>query len=143
MPILAFDFGAARVGVAVSDELGLMAHPRPFLPARDRSRLLEGIRALVRDEAIDLVVVGLPRTLDGREGTSARRARQFAAWLERALGVEVLLRDEWLTTKEATARLSERGLGAREARSRVDSAAATILLQSFLDARRASGDSEP
>jgi putative holliday junction resolvase len=123
----------------MSDELGLLAHPRPFIPARDRTELVRALEALIQEESVELLVVGLPRTLDGKEGTSARRARQFSTLLTRVTKLEVVLRDEWLTTKEATARLSEQGLTGRKARERVDSAAATILLQSFLDEQRASG----
>lgn len=137
MRIAAIDLGTVRVGLAVSDELGLMAHPRPFLPGKDRGKLVTELRRLAEAEAIECFVVGLPRRLDGREGPEAKSARKLAEKLRAATGVSVELMDEWLTTKEATARLRERGLRAKEARSLVDSEAAAVLLQSFLDARRA------
>jgi putative Holliday junction resolvase len=130
------DFGSVRVGLAVGDELGLLAHPRPYLPAGDPERLFQSLAVLVRDEGIEVFVIGLPRSLDGRERSSARRVRKFAERLQRETGVRVEFIDERLSTVEAQGRLRAQGLDARAQRSRVDSAAAAILLQSWLDARR-------
>ncbi len=129
------DLGTVRVGLAVSDELGLLAHPRPHLDGRNSGRLVEALVRIAEDEGIDAFVVGLPRTLSNREGLPARRARQFARALAKATGRTVELLDERLTTVEARARLREQGLSDREARQRIDSAAAAVLLQSWLDAR--------
>lgn len=133
MRVAAIDYGEVRVGVAVSDELGMLAHPRPHLDGRNRAVLFEALKELVRIESIERFIVGLPRNLDGSEGASARRARHFARHVERATGIPVALVDEWLTTREATRRLQEQGVDGKRGRSRVDSAAATILLQSYLD----------
>jgi putative Holliday junction resolvase len=130
------DLGRVRVGLALADELGLMAHPRPFLDGRNPKQLLNRLRELAETEQIGVFVVGLPRSLDGREGIAARRARRFADELAQATGRPVELVDERLTTIEAAGRLREQGLDSRAARSRVDSAAAAVLLQSWLDARR-------
>jgi putative Holliday junction resolvase len=130
------DLGRVRVGVAVADELGLMAHPRPYLDGKNPKRLLSRLRELAESEQIGVFVLGLPRHLDGREGTAARRARRFAEELSRATGLPVELQDERLTTVEAAGRLREQGLDSRAARARIDSAAAALLLQSWLDARR-------
>ncbi len=130
------DLGKVRVGLAVADELGLLAHPRPFLDGRDPGRVVEALARLASDEQIDVFVVGLPRTLAGTEGPPARRARRFAQRLATRTGAQVELVDERLTTREAHARLRAQGLDARKARQRVDSAAAALLLQSWLDARK-------
>ncbi len=130
------DLGKVRVGLAVADELGLMAHPRPHLDGRDPGRVVESLVRLADEEHIDIFVVGLPRRLSGQEGPPARRARRFAERLRAKSGRRVELVDEWLTTREAQGRLRDQGLGERESRSRVDSAAAAVLLQSWLDARR-------
>jgi putative Holliday junction resolvase len=135
--VLAIDLGSVRVGVAVSDELGLMAHPRPHLAGGDAKRLLAELAKLAAEEEVERFLIGLPRHLNGSEGRGARDARRFAAALERATGLPVTLVDEWLSTREAHARLREGGHNQREARSRVDSAAAAVLLQSWLDARAA------
>jgi putative Holliday junction resolvase len=136
MRAAAIDLGTVRVGLAVADDLGLMAHPRPFLSGRDPGKLLAELRRVAQEEGIDQFVVGLPRRLDGREGLEARRARQFAQKLRTVTGVSVELMDEWLSTREATQRLRERGVKAKEARALVDSEAAALLLQSWLDGRR-------
>jgi len=129
------DLGTARVGLAVSDELGLLAHPRPYLDGRDPGRLVKVLVQLAQDEGIDAFVVGLPRNLSSHEGRPARHARQFARVLAEASGKTVELVDERLTTVEARARLREQGLTDRQARGRIDSAAAAVLLQSWLDTR--------
>lgn len=130
------DFGQSRVGLALTDELGLLAHPRPPLDARNLTRLIETLCDLAKEETLERFVVGLPRRLSGKEGTSARRARRFAKLLEQASGVQVELFDEWLTTREAQGRLRETGLDERRARQRVDGAAAALILQAWLDARK-------
>jgi putative Holliday junction resolvase len=130
------DVGKVRVGVAVADELGLMAHPRPFLDGRDPKRAIAALVALAAEEGIEIFVVGLPRTLKGEEGPSALKARRFAESLAAQSGRPVELMDEWLSTKEARGRLRDQGLDDRQARQRVDSAAAAVVLQSWLDGRR-------
>jgi putative Holliday junction resolvase len=132
----AIDVGKTRVGVAVADELGLLAHPRPYVNGRDPRRAIEALAKLAEADNVELFLVGLPKQLDGREGTAARRARRFAEGLARRSGLPVELVDERLSTVEARARLREQGVRDREARERVDSAAAAVLLQSWLDARR-------
>ncbi|HEX5099586.1 MAG TPA: Holliday junction resolvase RuvX [Polyangiaceae bacterium] len=137
MRALGVDVGKVRVGVAVADELGLLAHPRDHVDGRDPRRAVEALAALASAEQIEVFVVGLPRALNGEEGVSARRARRFAALLGTRTGLPVELYDEWLSTREAQRRLRDGGLDDRKARSRIDSAAAAVVLQSWLDARRA------
>ena len=131
------DVGKVRVGVAVADELGLLAHPRDHLDGRVRGRAIGGLAALARAEKIELFVVGLPRSLRGEEGPAARKARRFARALGARTGLPVELYDEWLSTREARSRLREQGVDDRAARERIDSAAAAVVLQSWLDGRRA------
>jgi putative Holliday junction resolvase len=134
---LGIDLGKVRVGIAIADELGLMAHPRPHLNGQDVKRLLAALSALARAEGVTEFVVGLPRQLAGREGTAARRSRKFAERLRAESGLPVALVDEWLSTREARARLREQGVDDRGARDRIDSAAATLILQSYLDSKAA------
>ncbi len=136
MRAIAVDVGKVRVGVAVADELGLVAHPRPFVDGRDPKKAVEALAALAQAEHIDRFLVGLPRTLKGEEGPPARRARKFAEALGRRTGFAVELIDEWLSTREARGRLREAGLDERALRERVDSAAAAVVLQAWLDAHR-------
>jgi putative Holliday junction resolvase len=130
------DVGKVRVGVAVADELGLLAHPRAHLDGRDPRRALDALAALAEAEKIELFVVGLPRSLGGQEGPAARRARKFGRALGARTGLRIEFYDEWLSTREARSRLREQGVDDRAARERIDSAAAAVVLQSWLDGRR-------
>ena len=140
MRVLAIDLGSVRVGIAISDDLGLLAHPRPHLSGGDWPKLLEALQQLATHEEVTRFIVGLPRHLNGSEGRAARDARRFAAALRQHTGIEVTLCDEWLTTREAQARLREGGNKQRDSRSRVDSAAAAVLLQSWLDGQSAGAE---
>jgi len=142
MRAAAVDLGKVRVGLAVADELGLMAHPRQYLDGRDQRRVVADLARLAEAEGITVFVIGLPRQLNGKEGLAAGRARRFAEQLARRTSARVELVDEWLSTVEAHARLREQGTNSREARERVDSAAAAVLLQSWLDGQRAPHDPE-
>ena len=129
------DWGEARVGVAVDDELGSMAHPRGTLAAKPEKELLAALAALAKEEGLGRFIVGLPLDMKGGEGDAARKARAFAQRLADATGLCVELWDERLTTVEARRALASTGLRERDIRSRVDEAAAVTLLQSWLDSR--------
>lgn len=133
--VVAIDLGKARAGVAISDELGMLAHPRPYLDAKNRKALLSALVALCREEQIERALVGLPLEMNGDRGPAARRALAFAQELADAAGVEVELVDERLTTVEATRQLRDSGVRGRDRRALVDGAAATVILQSWLDRR--------
>ena len=134
--VCALDLGAARVGVAVSDELGLMSHPRGALAARPRPKMLEALRGIVEQEGITRIVVGLPLDMRGTEGEAARRAREVAQAVADATGCDVELVDERLTTVEAQRALTASGLRRHKARARIDEAAAVAILQAWLDGAR-------
>ena len=133
MKVAAIDFGKVRVGVAVSDDLGLLAHPRPYLDGANIKSLLAELTQFAASEKLTRFIVGLPRHLDGREGPAARRARNFARLLKQATGVPVKLVDEWLSTRQAQTQLRAQGLDTRQSRERIDSAAAAVFLQTWLD----------
>lgn len=136
MRIAALDYGQARVGLAISDELGMLAHPRPSLDAKDRKKLMSELARIAREEGIERFIIGLPLDMRGDEGDAARRARGFARAVAEATGCPVELVDERLTTVEAARRLREGGTDARRGKKRIDGAAAAVLLQSFLDGGR-------
>ena len=137
---LGVDVGEVRVGVALSDPAGILATPLVTL-SRDRSggRDLDALAAMVVEHEVVEVVVGLPRTLAGREGSAARAAVDYARALGGRLGdgVAVRLTDERLTTVSATRMLAARGVRGRKQRAVVDQVAAVEILQGWLDARRA------
>lgn len=132
----ALDPGKVRVGVAIDDELGLLAHPRGTLDGRNRKTLLAALRVLADEEAVVRFVVGLPLDMQGGEGMAARGARTLAQQVADATGRGVELWDERLTTVEAQRSLRASEVHGKKARARIDEAAACAILQSWLDARR-------
>jgi putative Holliday junction resolvase len=137
---LGVDVGSVRVGVAVSDPRGFLATPLATLrrDERDGSDLRQ-LAELVTEYEVVEVVVGLPRTLAGREGPAAEAARHYADLLAARIPVPVLLADERLSTVVATRALRERGVRGRKQRAVVDQAAAVEILQGWLDGRRPAG----
>jgi putative Holliday junction resolvase len=133
----ALDLGSVRVGVAVDDGLALLAHPRGALDARDEKALLEALRTLADDEGVGRFVVGLPLDMHGGEGASAKKARAMAQRIADATGRTVEMWDERLSTVQAKRALDDSGVRGRKARRHIDEAAACVILQSWLDARRA------
>jgi putative holliday junction resolvase len=132
---LGLDLGGARCGVAIDDELGHMAHPRPNLPAKDRKALVVALAALAKEERVGRFVIGMPLEMSGEEGRAAERVRTFAQHLADASGLEVVLWDERMTTVQAAGDLHRAGLDARAQKSVIDAAAAVTILQSYLDSR--------
>jgi putative Holliday junction resolvase len=131
--VAAIDLGKARVGVAVSDELGLYAHPRPFLDGKSRRPLLTALGALAREDGVTRFLVGLPLEMTGQQGPAARRALTFAQELADATGLDVEMIDERLSTVEASRRLTDGGIKARQQKGLVDGASAAVFLQAWLD----------
>lgn len=135
MRVLAIDYGARRLGLAVSDEAGEFAFPAGCLERRSKARDLAALRELAAERGVARVVVGLPLHMGGRAGTEARAALAFAAALHEATGLPVDTLDERWTTREAERSLREQGLVGRRGprrRESVDSVAATLLLQTYL-----------
>ncbi|CAN5925170.1 Holliday junction resolvase RuvX [soil metagenome] len=135
--ICALDLGAARVGVALSDELGMIAHPRGVIAARPRPKLLAALKALVAAESIGRIVVGFPLDMRGTEGEAARRAREIAQQIADATSCDVELFDERLTTVQAQRALAASEVFGQKAKDRIDEASAVEILQAWLDARAA------
>lgn len=135
--VAALDLGAARVGVALSDELGLMAHPRGVLAARPRPKLLAALKELVESEGVRRIVIGFPLDMRGTEGEAARRARLLAQEIADATSCDVELFDERLTTVQAQRALTASEVFGKDAKARIDEASAVEILQAWLDARAA------
>ena len=133
-PILGIDFGRARIGLAISDELRLLAHPLETIPADKNS--VEKIIDIVRDRKIDKIVVGVPRHMSGELGESANEALEFAAKLRAQSPCTVETWDERLTTVAAQRALREAGKRTRNTRQVVDQVAAQMILQTYLDRER-------
>ena len=137
MRALGLDVGERRIGVALSDELGLLAAPLTMVPVRGRGEgALERVAALAHEREVGVVVIGLPVSLNGREGPQARAVRAFAERLAPLLDVPIEFSDERFTTAEAERLLIDRRMSREERRARIDAAAAAIMLQGYLDAKR-------
>lgn len=136
MKILAVDFGLARTGLAVCDENETLASPAGVISEWNREHLAQTIAEQAKERAVGMIVVGLPRNMDGSEGESALRARDFAALLQSVVAVPVELRDERGTTITAHGYLNETNTRGKKRKAVVDAVAATIILQDFLDYRR-------
>ena len=133
--VLGLDPGTRRVGVAVSDPLGITAQPHSVLDATAPD-LIEQIARLACEVGAEGLVVGLPISLDGHEGPSAVAAREFAAALGAATGLPVKLADERFTSVTAERVLSQAGLPGRRRRAVRDRVAAAVMLQAYLDGGR-------
>ena len=123
-PILAVDWGERRIGLAVSDELGIAAHGLPTLVRKNRATDLAALDSAMRERGIRTLLVGRPLHMDGSEGRSTRLAEQFGRTLAKRSGLPLILRDERLTSLEGAQRAGSRG--------DVDQASARILLEGYL-----------
>lgn len=130
--ILAVDWGERRIGLAVSDALGVLATGLPTLEIRGEAEAVARVADTIRTVEADSVVVGLPLTLKGERGEAAIAAERFAARLREATGLDVALHDERLTSALAQRRMRERGEKTRGRKGRVDQGAAVVLLEGWL-----------
>ncbi|MBN1887942.1 MAG: Holliday junction resolvase RuvX [Thermoflexales bacterium] len=137
--ILALDVGEKRIGVAVSDELHILARPLKTLAHSSLAGDVSALAVLLAEYAVETLVVGFPCSLSGEEGPQALRVKRYARKLAAALPVPVVLWDERYSTIQAVQRLAEAGRRRRDARGdkgQVDAAAAAIILQGYLDTQR-------
>ena len=139
MRILALDHGSRRIGVAASDELKMIAQPLEFIPAEPFADFLSRLKELLREKEVELVVVGMPRNMDGSYGPAALKVQDFIAVLKSALTVPVQAWDERLTSVQANRALVQAGVRRDKRKQKVDKMAAAILLQSFLDSLASKG----
>ena len=131
--ILGLDMGTKRIGLAVSDPLGITAQGLEVWVRRGREADLDHILKVAREYQVQQIVVGLPRHLDGRPGAAAPEIQEFAAALGQALGGEVIFWDERLTTVAAERLLIQADVSRKRRRRVVDQLAAVLILQSYLD----------
>lgn len=133
MVALALDIGEVRVGIAVSDATGRIAMPVKVLPAAEVAGMARPFRLLLEDYEPDVLVCGRPETLGGEDGPQAERVMKVARSVADATGLPLEFVDERLSSREAKRILREQGLSEREMRGKVDSVAASLFLQTWLD----------
>lgn len=136
MIIMSVDLGKARTGLAVCDKTEFLASPYKVIFEKSPNKLSETVAQEVIASKAELVVVGLPKNMDGSEGESARNARAFAEKLTELTGIEAVMQDERGTTITAHNYLNETNTRGKKRKNAVDAVAATIILQDFLDSRK-------
>ena len=133
MRVLAIDHGTVRMGIAMSDELKIIAQPMEFIPAEPFSGFLKRLRELLGEYEVELILLGMPRNMDGSYGEASLKVREFEAVLKNSITLPVKTWDERLTSVQANRALSLGGVKKQKKRKNVDAIAAAILLQSYLD----------
>jgi putative Holliday junction resolvase len=131
--VLAIDHGSKRMGLALSDELKLIAQPLEFFPAEPLAAFVARLQELIRQKEVEQILVGLPRNMNGSYGPAAEKVQEFVAVLQGALTVPIKTWDERLTSVQANRMLIEGQVRRQARKGKVDQTAAAILLQSYLD----------
>jgi len=133
MRILALDHGTKRIGLAISDEMALIAQPLDYFLTEPREEFLRRLKEVIDSKAVGEIVVGLPRNMDGTYGPAAEKVREFVAALREVFAIPIKTWDERLTTVQANRSLIESGMRREKRRERVDQTAAALILQGYLD----------
>jgi putative Holliday junction resolvase len=133
MRILAIDHGTKRMGIAVSDPSATVATPLEYIPAEPFRNFLVRLKELISEREIDLILVGMPRNMDGSYGPAAAKVKEFVAVLKETIPMPIKTWDERLTSAQANRFLLQADVSRKDRKEKVDKAAAAILLQSYLD----------
>lgn len=136
MKVMAIDFGDARTGIAISDLLCSIVGSTTVIHSRNREKTLEEICRLVKENDVQEIAVGLPKNMDGTEGTRAELCREFAGQVEQVTGLSVRLWDERRTTVEAHNILSQHNYHGKKRKDTVDAVAASLILECYLAFRK-------
>ena len=123
------------VGIAISDELKMIGQPLEYIPAEPFAEFLARLKTIIREKEVELIVVGMPRNMNGSYGPAALKVQEFVALLKDAVTIPIQTLDERLTSVQAHRLLTEAEVGGRQRKGKVDKSAAAILLQSYLDGR--------
>ncbi|HEV2394900.1 MAG TPA: Holliday junction resolvase RuvX [Verrucomicrobiae bacterium] len=133
MRILAIDHGTKRIGIAISDELKMIAQPLQYIEAEPFEAFLARLKELLRQKEVELILIGMPRNMDGTYGPAAAKVQEFVSALRAGLSVPIKTWDERLTSAQANRLLIQGGVRRQKRKETVDKMAAAILLQSYLD----------
>ncbi len=133
MRILAIDHGSRRIGIAISDELKMIAQPLEYIPAEPFAGFVDRLQQLLDEKEVELVLVGMPRNMDGSYGPAAQKVEQFLEALRGQISVPIKTWDERLTSAQANRILIQGNVRRDKRKEKVDKMAAAILLQSYLD----------
>lgn len=135
MRILSLDHGTRRIGVALSDEMKMIASPLEYIPADPPEKVIERLQQLIREKEVELILIGMPRNMDGTYGPAAEKVKAFIEMLQPHLTAPFKTWDERLTSVMANRALLQGNVRRDQRKEKVDKMAAAILLQSYLDSR--------
>src|SRR5437868_4259907 len=133
MRVLAIDHGTKRMGLAISDELGVIAQPLEFVLAEPFAGFLSRLKEVIQQKQVELLLVGMPRNMDGSYGPAALKVQEFVAVLKESVAIPIKTWDERLTSAQANRYLIQANVRRDKRKEKVDQTAAAILLQSYLD----------
>jgi putative holliday junction resolvase len=133
MRVLGIDHGTKRIGLAISDELGMIAQPLEFVPAEPFADFLVRLKQLIQEKQVELLLVGMPRNMDGSYGPAALKVQEFVTVLKDSVAIPIKTWDERLTSAQANRFLIQADVRRDKRKEKVDKTAAAILLQSYLD----------
>ena len=133
MRVLGIDHGTVRMGIAMSDELKIIAQPLEFIPAEPFSGFLDRLKELLQEYEVELILLGMPRNMDGSYGEASMKVREFEAMLKKSITARIKTWDERLTSVQANRALSQGRVKKKKKRQKVDAISAAVLLQSYLD----------
>lgn len=139
MRVMAIDYGDAHTGVAISDPTGFLTGTATTIHSRSSAEVAAQLARLAKEHHVEQLVMGFPRNMDGTEGPRAQLYREFAAQVEAAAGMAVVLWDERRTTVDAHRILFESGKNAKKRKKTVDAVAASLILEGYLDFMRMQG----
>ena len=135
MRIVALDVGNKRIGVAVSDPLGIIATPLSVYTRSGMQQDVDAILRIVQEQGAEQILIGMPVSMDGVEREQAQKTQRFVDAVRQKASVPVITSDERLSTVEAERRMREMGMSAERRKALRDAASAAIVLQSYLDSR--------
>ena len=136
MRVLAIDHGSKRMGIAISDELKMIAQPLEYIPAEPFAKFLDRLKEILREKEVELIIIGMPRNMDGSYGPAALKVQEFVAALKSAVALPIQTLDERLTSVQANRFLLEGNVRRAQRKEKVDKTAAALLLQGYLDSVR-------
>ena len=135
MRILSLDHGTVRIGVAVSDEMKIIATPLEFIPTEPFDKALARLQQLIHEKEVELILIGMPRNMDGTYGPATEKVKEFIANLQPHITTPIKTWDERLTSAQANRVMIQSNVRRDQRKQNVDAMAAAILLQSYLDAQ--------
>lgn len=135
MRIIGLDYGEARIGVAVSDIMEMIANPLDTICEKDREKQLEKVSEVIKREKAEKIVVGLPMRMDGTMGHRAEYTKEFAKDLSERCNIPYVMWDERLSSSEAHKLLDAGGVGGKKRKTKVDKIASVLILQTYLDSQ--------